>query len=237
MTFDRLGEIAYKPMGKHVKDLTGKRFGRLTVEKYIGIRKRQAIWLCKCECGNDTYTVARQLMSGGTTSCGCAQSQSAYNTCIKRNETHGFSKKEQLYSTWKSMRCRCFNKQDKSYKNYGERGITICEEWKDYSAFREWALSNGYIPGLSIDRIDNNGNYCPENCRWTTVAVQNSNKRNNVFLAYNGETYSPTELAKIKNIPVHRIYDRRHMGWTDEKIITYQEKSKLGAHIEKVTMT
>ena len=231
MTFDKLGEVVCKPIGKHVKDLSQKRFGKLVVEKYIGIRKRQAIWLCKCDCGNETYTVARQLMSGGTTSCGCSQLQTAHDICIKRNVTHGCSKTDTLYNIWKSMRGRCFNTNDKSYINYGERGITICKEWEKYPSFKEWALSNGYKPGLSIDRINNDGNYCPENCRWTTREIQNSNKRSNVFLAYNGEVYTPKELARIKNIPVHRIYDRRHDGWTDEQIITYQENRKMGAEI------
>ena len=223
MTFEELGEIVYKPMGKHTKNIAGKRFGKLTVEKYIGIRKRQAVWLCKCDCGKETYTIARHLLSGGTISCGCAQLQAAHDTCICRNITHGFSNKDRLYSIWKSILQRCNNPRNKSYKDYGKRGIKICEEWKNYPIFREWSLSNGYSPGLTIDRIDNDGNYCKNNCRWVTREIQNNNKRSNVFLSYNGKTYTPKELAKIKNIPIHRIYDRRHEGWTDKKIITYLE--------------
>ena len=228
MTFDKLDNIIYKPISKHVKNIEGMRFGKLIVEKYIGIRKRQAIWLCKCDCGNETYTVARQLLSCGTLSCGCIQLQAAHDTCMKRNVTHGFSKKDPLYFIWKNMRYRCFNPNNKSYKNYGGRGITICKEWEDYTIFKKWAVSNGYNPKLSIDRIDNDGDYCPENCRWVTRKIQNNNKRSNVFLSYKGKTYSPKELAKIKNIPVHRIYDRRCAGWTDEKIITYPENKTTG---------
>ena len=233
MTFEQLGNIVYKPMGKHVRDITGQRFGNLFVEKYIGLRKGKAYWLCKCDCGNITYTMTSNLTSYSVISCGCVQRKKAYDICMKRNITHGFSKKERLYFIWKSMKQRCLNPHNKEYKNYGGRGISVCKEWNDYTVFKEWALSNGYNLKLSIDRIDNNGNYCPENCRWTTKAIQNSNKRSNIFLTYNGETYSPMELAKIKNIPIHRIYDRRHDGWTDEKIITYQETRKIGAEINE----
>lgn len=220
MTFEQLGEIVYKPMGKHVRDITGQRFGNLVVQEYVGLRKGKAYWRCMCDCGNITYTMTSNLTSYASISCGCVQRKKAYEICMKRNVTHGYSKKERLYFIWKGMRERCFNSHNKEYKNYGGRGITICDEWNDYLAFRDWSLSHGYDNKLSIDRINNDGNYCPENCRWATREIQCGNTRRNIFLTYNGETHSPKEWAKKLGIPQHVIYERRFLGWPEEKIIS-----------------
>lgn len=170
-------------------DLTGQRFGKLVVIAYVGKKKTgeqyKSLWKCICDCGNEKITDVEALRSGHTTSCGCVHKE----MISKLNRKHGFAHKCSLYSVWKSMNGRCSNPKDKSYKNYGGRGITVCEEWQnDFMSFYFWAYSNGYkeeklengLNILTLDRIDNDDNYCPQNCRWVTNAEQAKNKQNNM---------------------------------------------------------
>ena len=159
-------------------DLTGKRFGRLIVieraENYISpqgqARKR---WLCKCDCGNDVIVPASALINGESKSCGCLQKEIAKNTFTQHGKWGS-----RLHRIWASMKTRCYNRKSRSYKWYGGRGITICDEWMNsFQAFYDWAMANGYRDDLSIDRIDVNGNYEPSNCRWITIIEQQKNKR------------------------------------------------------------
>ena len=169
-------------MCKH-NDLTGKQFGRLTVVREADRAKDRHIrWLCKCECGNEVTVSSNGLMSGKTKSCGCYQR----DRTSESHRTHGargnHKNTDRLYNIWNSMRKRCYTKTCKDYKDYGGRGITICDEWNDFAKFKEWALQNGYsytaeFGKCTIDRIDVNGNYCPDNCRWVGMDIQNSNKR------------------------------------------------------------
>ena len=163
-------------------DLTGQRFGSVVVLKRAANSNRnEVMWICRCDCGNGFTTRARSLRSGETTSCGCARLEHALAAMKKANTKHGASPHRgytKLYNTWLRMKGRCCNPKNDRYQYYGARGISVCEEWKnDFAVFREWALSNGYKEGLSIDRINVNGNYCPENCRWITMAEQQRNKR------------------------------------------------------------
>lgn len=157
-----------------VNDLTGKKFGRLTVIKRCGSNKnRRALWLCQCDCGNTKIILGNSLLSKSTLSCGCYNKEHSKNIHTKHSLSY-----TKLYKVWGGMKTRCYNPNFMYYCNYGGRGIAICKEWKDdFSNFYKWAISNGYREGLTIDRINNDGNYEPSNCRWITRAEQNRNQR------------------------------------------------------------
>lgn len=161
-------------MGMPAKDLTGREFGRLTViERQGSNEKRHALWLCKCQCGNSKVISSQDLLEGNTNSCGCLRKEKSRDL----SHTHGMTN-TRLYDTWRAMKARCYNPANPNYKYYGGRGITICDEWKnDFPKFHDWAMSHGYAEDLTIDRINNDGNYEPSNCRWATTAEQNKNKR------------------------------------------------------------
>lgn len=148
--------------------LTGKRFGRLVVLSDSGrrSRKKDVIWDCLCDCGTTIQTCSVYLNCGDTKSCGCLQKDIVRTRSYKHGDTPR-GNISRLWITWKAMKVRCYNPNDRAYVTYGQRGITVCNEWKNnYSTFREWALSNKYRDGLTIDRIDNDGNYEPTNCQF-----------------------------------------------------------------------
>ena len=167
-----------------VIDLTGKKFGRLTIlskiEGSFGRRGDKSYkWKCKCDCGNEITVTGGDLRSEHTQSCGCL--------FLDKVTKHGQAGSV-LYRVWAGIFQRCTNSNSTGYKDYGGRGITVCEEWSDFEKFYVWAIKAGYKKGLQIDRIDNNGNYCPENCRWATPTENARNTRKNKMITYKGIT-------------------------------------------------
>jgi len=202
------------------KDLTGKRFGMLTVIKRSidrGNGKMPAVkWECRCDCGRITTVYSAGLLDGRTTSCGCKR--------IKHGLCKGKEKGGRLYNTWASMRARCSNPNSAQWKNYGSRGIKVCAEWNDYSVFREWALSHGYADNLTIDRIDVNGDYCPENCRFVDAKAQSNNKRCNHCVEYKGNIYTLSQLADYIGLPYSTVLSRVNHGWSIERVVSQPKR-------------
>lgn len=189
-------------------DITGKKFGHLTAIRVNHISKgRHEHWLFRCDCGKEKVISKYSVVSGKQTSCGC------------QREKHGCCN-ERIYSIWHTMKQRCQNKNNTNYERYGWRGIKVCDEWESFEPFRDWAFSNGYNDTLTIDRIDNNGNYCPENCRWATRYEQDRNKRSSKFVQIGNETKCICDWAKHFCIGSNTVYDRIKRGWSIEKALT-----------------
>ena len=179
------------------KDLTGMKFGRLYVIEFLFKRNSKPVWKCKCDCGNFVNAVSQELISGKTKSCGCYRKDYLHYA----KTTNGLSK-TRVRSKWKNMMERCYNPSNASYKNYGGRGITVCEEWHILENFAKWAYESGFSEscGLTIDRIDVNGNYEPSNCRWADMKMQSRNRRNNRFVSYMGESKTVAEWAELSGV-------------------------------------
>lgn len=202
-------------MGKF-NDLTGERFGRLTVLGIYGNDKYgKLLYRCWCDCGNERITHGRALKSGHCRSCGCLN----YDVKIEMSKYKGIAQDNpRLYTIWKGMNARCFNERHKSFKDYGAKGIAVCEDWKHFEPFKEWALSHGYADDLTIDRIDVSKGYSPDNCRWVSVREQNNNQARTLWLTYNGETMQLSYWADRLGINYHTLYDRLYLhGWSIEK--------------------
>lgn len=208
-------------MSKRI-DLTGQQFGRLTVISFAGTDKSgKARWNCQCECGNTTETYGQGLLNGMAKSCGCLHRE----VVARNNTTHNMTG-TRIYNIWHDMKERTRNKNNKRYDRYGGRGITLCKEWGKYENFYTWSIENGYKENLTIDRIDNNKGYSPDNCRWTTQAEQNRNKSDNVLIEHNGETKTVAEWAKEKNMTYDCLRYRIKRGWSIEKALETPVKKK-----------
>lgn len=212
-------------MGKLLNDLSGKKFGRVTVVKRVENKNNRVAYLCKCDCGNEFVTLSQRLVSGCTKSCGCLNREKASKRITKINKTHGFSH-TRLYEIWKNMRSRCLRTYNTAYKNYGGRGIKICKEWDDFQSFHDWAYANGYSETLTIDRIDVNGDYCPENCRWISLEQQANNRRTNHFVVHNGERKSIAEWANELGFPYSKMKYRIQKGMNEEMVFSKKTFSK-----------
>lgn len=206
----------------HFEDLTGQRFGRLVAQELIiGQNWDAHRWKCVCDCGNTALVRACNLKRGSTTSCGCYRAETR-----KQPRAHKYSGEYNskhvpiLYGMWTGMNCRCSRPNDPNYKHYGGRGISVCDEWRDFEVFQTWAYSNGYKKGLTIDRIDVNGNYCPENCRWVDWYVQGNNRRNNVKYEFQGESHTLSEWSRILGYNRATLLSRIKSGWLIEKAFT-----------------
>lgn len=196
-----------------VHDLTGQKFGRLTVIKKYGHNKSNAIlWLCQCDCGNQVIVIGDHLRTGHTKSCGC------YNLDMLRARAKHRKVRTRPYKIWADIKTRCTNPKDKNYENYGKRGITMCDEWaNDFTKFYEWAMANGYKDNLTIDRIDNNKGYYPDNCRWATYIEQNNNRRDNKKYLYNNQLLTLAQIGRLCNINYATLLHRVHKGLSMEE--------------------
>lgn len=226
-------------MGRHVMDLTGKKFGNLVVLGLDHMDKyHKAWWLCRCSCGTEKAVSGGHLIDGSTTSCGCVMRSTRVS--------HGESR-TRLYGIWAAMKSRCYNPKNNRYALYGGRGITVCEEWlRHFTDFRDWALDNGYRDDLSIDRIDTNKGYSPDNCRWATMKMQANNKRNNYSITYNGKTQTSEEWAQELDINGHTLRKRLNSGMSikeafttplhrSEKLLEYKGEVRTQADWGRVT--
>lgn len=195
-------------------DIINKKFNKLFVLKLADKKKRadskryRYYYLCKCDCGNEIIVEKSHLLNGHTKSCGCERkkpNQGQFKLKYKVNKDIY----KRIYNIWRGIKTRCFNKNDSHYKDYGERGITICKDWLCFQNFYDWAMNNGYQDNLSIDRIDVNDSYYPQNCRWATNKTQNRNKRNNHLIYVKGIIAPVSEICEIfgvnKNIVFYRL--------------------------------
>lgn len=193
-------------------NLIGRKYGMLTViaraENSVSGKTR---WICQCDCGKvkDKPVAGYELKAGKVRSCGCLYFESN-KEIAQKFATHRMTD-TRIWTIWQSMKQRC--KYNKNYQN-----ISVCEEWQDFLTFYKWAVCNGYSDFLTLDRIDNNGNYEPGNCRWVTYKVQENNRRNNVFVEYNGERHTLSEWGDITGIRSATIAWRLHNGWPTEEL-------------------
>lgn len=193
--------------------LTGKRFGKLLVlERAESSNSGRTRWRCKCDCGSETIVDGFLLRNGKTKSCGC----------LKYSKRNGYinEKNKRLHSIWANMKSRCNNKNSKSYSVYGGKGIKVCKDWEKFLDFQNWAIANGYSDELTIERLDVNKNYCPENCCWIPKSEQAKNRTCTYKIMHNGKEKNLTELCKELNLNYKRIHNRIHkLGWNVEKAI------------------
>lgn len=225
-------------------DITGQKFSRLTAVKQVGRDKgRQALWEFKCDCGNTCITRASSARNGNTRSCGCLPKEMIKYIALKylplahaATTTHGKSK-ERVYRIYKAMKARCYNHHNMKYHNYGAKGITICDEWLNNSqTFIDWAALNGYKDNLTIDRKNNDKGYSPDNCRWVTVAEQNRNTSQNVYLTLNGQTRIMTDWAKMMGMHPTTLAGRLRSGWSVERAILQPVNKNLSRSPEDAIM-
>lgn len=213
------------------EDLIGKTFGRLTVESFAGYqgnnpKKLRPYWNCICACGNPKTVNGDWLKNGAVKSCGCLNTERTLETHSK----HGYATRKlkgfaetRIYRIWDKMKQRCYNPNQNYYKDYGGRGIEVCDEWlgeNGFENFLEWAVANGYDNSLSIDRINPNGNYEPSNCRWADNIQQANNKRNSHLITYKGETLTVAQMARKYYVPDGIFRCRLRCGWSIDDIIS-----------------
>lgn len=220
---------------KSFKNLTGKKFGRLTV---IGLTNkksgRKRYWLCECYCGNTAVVRSDSLVGGKIRSCGCLKKEQD-----KINLTanwKGHNRYKRLYEIWQSMKKRCLNHNDENYCNYGSRGIDVYNPWiNDFDKFKFWAFTHGYQNNLTLDRIDNNKGYYPDNCRWVDMKTQCNNRRSNVVISWNGKTQTLKQWSEEMNINYGTLRSRYKdygfkppkLFWSKDKLKVYNDQDRL----------
>lgn len=208
-------------------DITGQRFARWTALKLVGKNSSgTALWLCRCVCGTERVIRGTELRYGGSQSCGCLMKEISRDICIRRNTTHGMAETDE-YHVWLKMISRCHKQTDPSYHRYGGRGIYVCQEWRD--SFETFYRDMGKRPkGLTIDRRNNNGPYCKENCRWASAVEQCNNTRRNRLLTYAGKTQTMAQWARDLGITNMTLWKRLNRGWSLQRALTTSSKVNYG---------
>lgn len=211
-----------------LKDLTGQKFGKLTViQRKQNDKRGEARWLCKCDCGKETIVLSSHIRNYRIKSCGCISKK---NKFLYENKYGNLKNYKRLYYIFNGMRSRCYNINYIEYKNYGGRNIKICDEWmNNFLNFMDWAIENGYQNNLTIDRIDVNGNYEPDNCRWVTIKEQENNRRDNIFLKYKNKVKTLKQWSETIGIPYNTLYSRysREIKLVDNSIKQQINISKI----------
>lgn len=200
-----------------IKNEVGKTYYYWTVLGYGPTKNRVQHFICRCKCGTERIVPGSNLRNGKSKSCGCYR---------KERVTKYKNKNMGIYKLWLSMKGRCATNVKSISRNYKERGIIVCDEWKKFEMFQEWALGHGYRKDLEIDRINVNGNYDPENCRFITIKENANNKRTNRYVTINGETHTVTEWAERKGMKPNNVTARIGKGWSEEKAIMTPENKK-----------
>lgn len=199
-----------------MEDLTGQKFGMLTVIRFSHRIETNYFWECRCDCGTIKNIRRASLKQGYNKSCGCWIAADRLTRTPPSRKQHGLQY-HPLYQKWDGMKRRCFDIDNKGYKDYGGRGITMCDEWKnDFITFYNWGIANGYKEGLVIDRINNNGNYEPDNCRFVTTKINNNNTRSNRLITYKGETKTLAQWAESIGLKKTTLHMRFKYGWDIE---------------------
>ena len=214
---------------KKIIDITGRKFGRLTVIKLDHLKEmynrkgvkngHKTYWLCKCDCGNNIVVRKDLLLNGSSKSCGCLKKEQDRKNL--NTTTHGLSY-TRLNSIWRGIKKRCLNNNCKAFPKYGGRGIKIYSCWiNDFKSFYDWSIANGYKDDLTIDRINSDGNYEPSNCRWVDMKTQQRNRTNNKLIAYKGETHTLPEWCEILHLSYGKVRQRIRKGVPFDKAIKY----------------
>lgn len=194
----------------------GKQYGKLTVVGLDNVQFKHGkknMWVCKCECGKTKTMEPGNVLSGHSTTCGCGKT---FHWATKHGESSS-----RLYSIWGKMCERCSTTTKEMHKDYAGRGIRLCDEWKKYENFAAWAMKNGYSNGLSIERVNNNGNYCPENCIWIDRGLQARNRRTTHWVKYQGREMSLAEACEIAGMPYKQVFSRiKYAKWPIDDALT-----------------
>lgn len=202
----------------YYKDLTGDKFGHFTVIERAGTNKYgNALWRCLCDCGKVKILPGGKLTSGRSTNCGCKTTEIKAKIASRHGITSG--SKPRTFTIWCGMKARCNNPKNASYKNYGARGIKVCNEWLTFENFHNWAIKNGYSDKLQIDRIDNDGDYEPSNCRFVTVKENMRNKRNNHYIDLHGETKTVSEWIDV--LGLSKSYSYKCLNESENSFVEY----------------
>jgi hypothetical protein len=199
------------------KIIPGMKFGRLAIVEETPSVKKQRRFTCICDCGRQKNVRLHDLLAAKIRSCGCLHNEG-------NSTTHGLSrvrgKITKLYQVWGKMRERCLNPNNNDFAYYGGRGITVCPEWMNFQDFHAWAAATGYREELTIERLDNNKGYSPNNCKWATRKEQSNNKRNNILITFKGHTKTLRQWADHIGVPISRLKSRYKLGWSPEELLT-----------------